>query len=233
MQLNKYAMILSASDVKQMFMLLTKIMGSKSKAARKCGIERTLIYDWTNETDMRLQTKIKVINVAIKKAPNETLSILLKRSKEVTVDVLRTLIRNLYKSTIHEDISQEQLKKQIAQILMIYEQNAGLILYQLEKQAEDILMNLKKKAEYMNVIFPERSLDLIKAKHLLELLPILTPIIESKATNIEDIAKDFYLPIEFIETLNAIMNPTSFKKNNENILLPNPYIDNIIECYYY
>ena len=204
-RLKEYATMLSPLDVREMFMQLVKISGSISESARRCGIERTGVYDWPKASDMRLQTKVKILQCLMEEAPDEALAFVLERSRELTVGVLRTLLGTIYEWAMSEDTNQEQLRDYIETMLRICEDNQGLVLYEMEEGAEEMRKHLKQKARELSVPFPKRTIYSVKARDLVSLLPSLIQAIMGKSVASEEIAKDFDIPLGFVKMLSETL----------------------------
>lgn len=226
-KLIEHATVLTSSDVKEMFMRLSKIFGSKSKAAQKCGIERTGFYDWEKASDLRLKTKMKVLSVMFEEVPEDALTFVFTRSKELTLDVFKALLETLYEWALNKDASHEEFQTYTDHILAIYEKNPGLVLFEIEKMSEEIRQNLKEKSETMSINFPSRSIDLIKSRNLVELLPSLIQVISAGEVTNEEIAYNLDIPLNFIhklsDTLSDVLSFT-VKKPKIGALLQKPMI---------
>lgn len=171
--MEKYAVSMSKDDVIDLFLILEKAYGGNiSRVCQECGIQRKTRYDWPEAHNIKLSTKKRVLKLAIETDPERTLSFLLSRSKEATIELLSAYLSHLYAKAMVEDIDPRSFVKYVNTIQKIKNENAGLI-WELEEELGDMMSHIRERSRALRVSLPEESVDTIRPSHMLEIIPSL------------------------------------------------------------
>jgi hypothetical protein len=203
----KYAYLLTKEDAKQLFDSLVNLSGSVSEAARKCNIQsRKTIYDWKETSDIKLSTKIRILNASLTNIPDKTLSFLLERSEESTSDILHVILSRTFEIAMRQNISKENFIELTNKFSLITKEHAGIVLERLEEEVGEMTQTIREKAFDLKVDMSPVPIETMKPNHLLELLPIITKSIPEKITQTEklDLAQKLNAPIELIDVSSSL-----------------------------
>lgn len=171
---NRYAGILTKEDVRQMFDALTERWGgNQSEATRQCSLPHKTPYDWEKAGYLKLDTKRKVLDACLRTDFISTLDYLLKRSTDRTVDILLTILSAIYARAM-ECNSNEQFVDLLDRFGNLRAANRGSISDHIDDEVNDMLWLLREKAEEFNVPLPQRSIEDLSARELLDALPLMS-----------------------------------------------------------
>jgi len=203
----KYAYLLTKEDAKQLFESLATFHGSVSEAARKCNIQsRKTIYDWKETRDLKLSTKIKILNASLTNIPDKTLSFLLERSEESTSDILHVILSRTFEMAMKQNLSKEAFAELANKFVLITKEHAGIVLERLEEEVGEMNQAIRGKAFDLKVNLPPVPIEATKPTLLLELLPIITKSLPEKVSGTEkfDIALKLNAPVELIDVSSTL-----------------------------
>ena len=150
----KYAHILTKEDVLQLFKTLEKAYGSVSKATREIGIQRKTAYDWSETGDVKLKTKIKILENSIKTKPDYTLNFLLERSEERASEILYVVLTRLFERAINEKLGPRNFLAVAKKLERVRKRHVGLIFEHLEEEVEDMSRLIQQRSYDLNVSLP-------------------------------------------------------------------------------
>lgn len=158
----EYANLLNDETVISLFEELIKInKGNRTKAAKKCGLSRKTVYDWpATKEDIKLSTKIKVLDEAFNQIPEESLEKIMERLSDSGTDVLTS-----YLSSIYEKAFSAKSKKNLSVLLdrfnIISEKYSGWIYKNLDFELEDMMEKLASYSETKNIDWKKPIVHLI------------------------------------------------------------------------
>lgn len=217
----KYANLLTGEDVVRLFELLETVIGSKTDAAKICGLERKTTYGWKTTKEIKLKTKKKVLAALIENLTEETLQFMSEKSVQASVDILRTYLFAIYERAVNETKASNFLRL-ASKFEESKQKYAGLIAEHLETEVGNMSELITEKASELRVPFKPSPLDVVKLSEFSEhLIPSLIRTISmlSPYTPESEIASIFNIPDEFVQTLSdalhehyvAIRIPTPMK----------------------
>ena len=99
----RFAEILTKGDVYELFRLLEQRYGTISEVCERIGIERRTFYHWRNAKQINVETKVKVLKVALEEHPIDTLEFLARKSRGRTREILEYLIELLRNEILSEE----------------------------------------------------------------------------------------------------------------------------------
>jgi hypothetical protein len=97
---------LTRGDIFELFKTLEHCYGTISKACESVGIERRTFYNWRSAREINLETKIKVLKVALEKYPIDTLEFLARKSRDKTREVLALIMEILRREILYGEDSE-------------------------------------------------------------------------------------------------------------------------------
>ena len=202
----RYAPLLTKYDIQMLFRWLTDAFGSIAKAAEVTKVQRKTIYDWDTSTeDVRLETKIKVLEQSIKLDENRTLEFLIRKTdndlKEALQHYLRYLIENAMKTDLKEDFL-----KYSSLFHDIQRTHRGAVFDNRPEDIREMNEALTAKAKEFQVDIAEPSVHLIPPEILAEKIIALLKILETTKFTIEEMKKSFDLPSELIDNIGKAIN---------------------------
>ena len=117
-----FAEFLTKGDVFELFRTLEQRYGTISKACERIGIERRTFYHWRIARQINIETRIKVLKVALEEHPIDTLEFLARKSKGKTKEVLEYLLEFLRREILTEEEPKrlEDLTKKAREIIDEY-----------------------------------------------------------------------------------------------------------------
>ncbi len=118
----RFAEILTKGDVHELFRLLEQRYGTISEVCERIGIERRTFYHWRNAKQINVETKVKVLRVALEEHPIDTLEFLARKSRGRTREILEYLIELLRNEILSEENPEklEALAKKTEEIINEY-----------------------------------------------------------------------------------------------------------------
>jgi len=142
---NRFAEILTKGDAYQLFNMLQEKYGTIASACERIGIERRTFYNWRNARQINIETKRKLLRVAIQEHPIETLKFLTLKAKERTTEISSHLIETLRRHIIEEE-NPEKLKTLITTTKTIINQLSTPIIENIHHEVENLLKLIDEKA---------------------------------------------------------------------------------------
>lgn len=202
----RYAPLLTKYDIQMLFRWLTDAFGSIAKAAEITKVRRKTIYDWgTSTEDVRLETKIKVLEQSMKLDENRTLEFLIRKTDNDLREVLEHYLRCLVENAMKTD-SKEDFLKYASLFHDIQRTHRGAVFDSRPEDVREMNAELTAKAKEIQVDIAEPSVNLIPPEILTEKTLALLKILETKKLTIEEVKKSFDLPSEYIENIAKATN---------------------------
>lgn len=203
----KYAHILTKEDVLQLFKNLEKTLGSVSKATREVGIQRKTVYDWSETGDVKLKTKLKILETLIKTKPDYTLNFILERSEERAFEILYVILTRFFERAMNERMGPRNFLAVAKKLEQMRKRHAGLIFEHLEEEVEDMSRFIQQRAFDFGVSLPPPAIETMKSTQVLEILPTIAeslPEIQGTAGYL-GIARSRNVPLELVTFSSTIL----------------------------
>lgn len=203
----KYAYMLTKEDSLQLFKTLERVHGSVSRAARETGIQRKTAYDWPETGDVRLKTKIKILESSIKTNPEYTLNFLLERSEERASEILYVILTRLFERAMNEELDKRTFVAVARKLERMRKSHAGLIFEHIEEEVEDMSRLIRQRSYDLNVSLPPVAIETMKSTQVLEILPTIAksiPEIQTPAGYLE-IARARNVPLELVTISSTVL----------------------------
>lgn len=203
----KYAHILTKDDILQLFKTLEKAYGSISKATKEIGIQRKTTYDWSETGDVKLKTKIKILESSITIKPDYTLNFLLERSEERASEILYVMLTRLFERAMNEKMGPRDFLAVSKKLERLRKRHAGLIFEHLEEEVEDMSRFIQQRSFDLNVNLPPVAIETMKSTQVLEILPTIAksiPEIQTPAGYLE-IARARNVPLELVTISSTVL----------------------------
>jgi predicted DNA-binding protein YlxM (UPF0122 family) len=202
----RYAPLLTKYDVQMLFRWLTDVFGSIAKAAEVTKVRRKTIYDWETSTEnVRLETKIKVLEQSMKLDENRTLEFLIRKTDNDLGEVFEHYLRCLVENAMKTD-SKEDFLKYASLFHDIQRTHRGAVFDSRPEDIREMNAELTAKAKEFQVDIAEPPVDLIPPEILAEKTMSLLKILEANKLTIEEMKKSFDLPSEYIEKMAKARN---------------------------
>jgi hypothetical protein len=202
----RYAPLLTKFDVQMLFNWLKDAYGSVAKAARVTGVQRKTVYDWEGlKEEVRLETKLKVLEQSMKLNQNRTLEFLIRKNDDNLKEVLQHYIRYIYENSMKAS-SKEDLAKNITFFHDIQKNHRGAVFDSQLSEIEEMNKALAARAKEFEIDLPERSIHLIRPEVLADKILVLLKIVETTELEVEEMRKKFGLPPEFVENVCKALN---------------------------
>jgi len=96
----KMSEVLSKGDILELFKELEKVHGSVSKVCQLAGIERKTFYHWSKAREIKKETRVKIIRLALQSMPLKTLEFLIDKSLNLSIELLSTLFQFLFEKAV-------------------------------------------------------------------------------------------------------------------------------------
>lgn len=100
---NRFAESLTKGDVVELFRILEERYGTISKVCERVGIERRTFYHWREARQINVETKAKILQVALEEYPIDTLEFLARKSIWRTREALELLLELLRRLIVEEE----------------------------------------------------------------------------------------------------------------------------------
>ena len=227
----KYAPILTKEDVLQLFKTLEKAYGSVSRAAREIGIQRKTIYDWPETGDVKIKTKIKILESSIKTRPDYTLIFLLEKSEERASEVLYVILTRLFERAMSERLNPKNFVAVARKLERMRKRHAGLIFEHLEEEAEDMSRLIQQRAHNLNVSLPTIAIETMKSTQVLEVLPTIVKSLRQRRAKdgYPEIARAHNVPLELVKTSTTLLQIAGIRQFEEQEIesAESPYLPQI------
>jgi len=204
----EYASLLNPNDVIKLFNLLEKALGSRAAAADACDLTRKTAYDWKIVKDLKLDTKIKLLNVLMEKLPDETLDYLTYKSVSSASDILMAYLSAMYESIIDETQPESIIKK-----LELFDEKRiqynGLITGKFDSEISDKLFHLKHKAKQFHLNWIPKPSSMITVEQACILMPlIIKEIISRKDLTDKKISEELRVSEDLVKTIRYSLQQT-------------------------
>lgn len=201
----KYANILDAEDVEDLFKNMTRVYGSMLKAAEKCGVARTTAYGWQRANYLKSVTKMKVLKAGLEANLIETLKLLTNKSEDRSADLLFTYLSSIYQKAI--EVGQTNFQQILEHFLAARHKHYGLIRDTIQNEVTLMVQTLATKAMELQIPFPQDPIENIEPTYLLEIIPdIVTDLAVERVDPIE-IVNRYGVPIEVPNTVKEALEP--------------------------
>jgi len=161
---NRFAETLTKSDIFELFKQLEERYGVISKACEKIGIERKTFYHWKNAKQINLDTKTKVLKVALEEHPIDTLETLARKYRNRTKEILAILLEIL------EENNPIKIRKLIDKSADIINEYSTPITEYLQYEINDLIDTIHYKGYDINIKSQEYSIRLSTIKELQRIL---------------------------------------------------------------
>lgn len=202
----RYAPLLTKYDMQMLFSWLTDAYGSIAKAAKVTKVQRKTIYDWeTNTEDVRLETKIKVLEQSMKLDENRTLEFLIRKTDNDLKEVLQHHLRCLFENAMKTD-SKEDFLEHASLFHDIQGNHRGAVFDNPREDINEMNQALTAKAKEFQVDIAEPSIRLIPPETLAEKIIAFLEVLKTKKYTIEEMKKLFDLPSELIGNVCKALN---------------------------
>ncbi len=221
----KYAEMLTEDDVANLFDILTReLKGNRSEAARQAGLTGKATYDWAQVTYVKLGTKKKVLDAALKANFPATVEYLLEQSTDRNIDLLRTILGAFYANAI-ESNSPEAFKEMQSKFQIIRKHHVGLIRDGIQNEVIDMEVSLKSKAEKLGVFIEAKNADELSGRELLDAMGIIGNVYVENPIQAESLAvKEMSLPLEAVKPIIAIFKNLCFTTKMQTNSIAEPHV---------
>jgi hemerythrin superfamily protein len=201
----KYAHILDAEDIMELFENIKNVYGSIQKAAAKCDVARTTPYGWEQANYVKTITKIKVLKASLEANLIETLRVLTNKSKDRTGDLLLAYMTAIYQKAI--DINQPEFEQILDRFLVTRQEHNGLIRDTLYDEVTLMTQTIAEKAMRLQINLPQDSIEHIEPLHILEIIPDIVWDLVMKRLDPIAITNKYGVPIEIPITIQGALEP--------------------------
>lgn len=204
----KYAQMLTMPDFISLYKMLEKSVGSRSLAAKKCGIERKTIYGWDTTKEIRRKTRERILAVLLEELTEETLDFLTKRSVESSTDVLRTYLSSLYEKAMDLATSNDEFGRLTSKFEQVRHEYESLIDNDLQPEIGMMLQETIDHAKEIDQPFKKLPPTIIRLNDFSCILPDLLKTMSASGPyfTTNNISEYFNLPLEFVNTLSAALH---------------------------
>lgn len=202
----RYAPLLTKYDVRKLFNWLRDAYGSIAKAARVTGVQRKTAYDWdTLKEEVRLETKLKVLEQSMKLDENRTLEFLIRKTDNNFKEVLQHYLRYIYENSMKAN-SKEDFSNYINLFHSIQKNYRGAIFDNQPDEIEEMNKALAARAKEFQIDLVEPPVRLIRPEILADKILALLKVIETNKLKVEEIRKSFDLPSELVDNICKTLN---------------------------
>lgn len=205
----KYATFVNARMVKELFSTLTKHLGDNtSKAAEECDLTRKTVYDWDNsKEEVKMSTKVKVLETLIEKLPAETLLYLTQQLRDAGADVLMSYLSTLYEKTFDAE-NNEDAGRQLKEFEKATKMFAGVIYQKLDTETNNLTRQLSIFAGSKNIQWTPKPIKLYDYDTLNEIIPriINSWVYFGLPQSPEELSSRLKVPLEITEIVGKTLN---------------------------
>jgi len=205
----KYAPSLTQDDALRMFKELAERLGSISRAAEDCGIERRTYYKMEDREYVQESTKQKILHVALETSQDETLRFLLKRHVDDSLELLTVNLTTLYEEAV-EETDRETIVKILEDFSRLNHEYKGLIKDNLETEVRDLVAHLIDKAKIVEITWTPPKNTLYRVEELSALIPMIGREL-ARGRTAKVISERFRVSEELVDVLKAQTAKTSRK----------------------
>jgi len=198
----KYAGLLNEDDVENVFDILAKKLGgNRSEAARRCGLTGKATYDWGQAAYIKLGTKRKVLNAALKDSFSPTVQYLLEQISERNLDLLRTVLETFYANAL-DSISKETFEVNMGRFEEIRNLHRGLIKDGIENEVTDMSTSLRGKAELLGLPVGPKMINEFSIQDILSMIQLMGHLYAEDPSQAEALGlRDMNLPVEVVKPI--------------------------------
>lgn len=219
----KYAEMLTEDDVANLFDILTReLEGNRSEAARQARLTGKATYDWAQVTYVKLGTKKKVLDAALRANFAATVEYLLEQSTDRNIDLLRTILGEFYANAL-ESNSPDDFKALQSKFHTIRKNHIGLIRDGIQNEVIDMEVSLRNKAEQLEVFVEAKTVDELSGKELLDAIELIGNVYVENPLQAESLAvKDIGLSLNVVKPIIATFKNLCFttKMQTDTIVEP-------------
>jgi hypothetical protein len=197
---DKYAGMLTEEDVANLFNLLAKELGeNRSEAARRCSLTGKATYDWEIAAYVKLGTKKKVLEAALKENFLETIEYLLGQSTNRSLDLLRTILSTLYANAL-EAASRNEFENTLAKFETIRVRHQGMIRDGIQDEVTDMTSLLRKRASELGVSLGAKAINEFSAEEMINAIQLIGHVYVENPMEAETFAvKDLGFPVDALK----------------------------------
>lgn len=198
----KYAGMLTEEDVGILFNLLAgSFDGNRSEAARQCGLTGKATYDWQSASYVKLGTKNKVLQASLTCNFIETVEYLLSRNSDRTLDLLRTILENLYANAL-ESVDSDQFTRAYTNFEKVRTSHLGLIRDSIQSEVSEMMTPLREKAITFGIAVEPKSINDFSSQEFLNVLNIIGQIYAENPLHAQEFAeKEIGLPSQTVKPI--------------------------------
>ncbi len=221
----KYAEMLTEDDVASVFDILTRALGgNRSEAARQAGLTGKATYDWAQVAYVKLGTKKKVLDAALRVNFTSTVEYLLEQSTDRNIDLLRTVLGSFYANALESD-SPEGFRVMQSKFETIRKNHLGLIRDGIQHEVIDMEVSLKSKGEQLGIFIEAKTVDDLSGKELLDAIELVGNVYAENPVQAELLAaKDIGLPVEAVKPIVATFKNLCFASKMQTNTIVEPHI---------
>lgn len=202
----RYAPLLTKYDVQMLFGWLKDAYGNIAKAARATGVQRKTVYDWDAlKEEVRLETKLKVLEQSVKLDENRALQFLIRKTENNLKEILQHYLRYIYESSMKAS-SKEDFSNYIGVFHDIQEKHRGAIFDNQPGEVEEMNKVLYARAKEFQMDLAESPIPLIRPEVLADKTVALLKIIRLNKFRVEEMKKLIDLPSEYVDNICEVVN---------------------------
>ena len=201
----KYAEILEAEDIIELFENVKKAFGSTEKAAEKCEIARTTPYAWNRVNYVKTITKTKVLKASLETNLISTLGLLTNKSKNRTGDILLAYLSAIFQEAMVED--QSNFENTLDRFLSVRQEYYGLINDALRDEVNLMYKTISEKALRLDINLPQNSIATIDTDRIIEMIPYVISDLAIRKIDPVEITNKYGLPLEIPLVINSALEP--------------------------
>jgi len=207
----RHAYLLDVEDAIDLFDNLARIYHGIKGASARCGIARSTRYIWEEAEYIKLETKKKVLDASLNERPAETLDFLMKKSKENTADLLLMYLSIIYQRALDESIDSEAFENLLNTFLTARRNHFGLISDEIEDDVNEMLMVLEGEAKKRDITPSPDTLNMIKPRYLLEIMPnVVSDIVQKK--DLLAVSRKYDVPMEVPQALSKALEGMTVRR---------------------
>ena len=149
----KYSELLTKEDVIKLFKEMGEL-GTLTDICRVIGIDKKTVYNWDKVKEIRRSTKTKILSVALKHRPKETLEFLVDRGIERTTELLFYLIEYIYEKAMKSK-EPEEFEIYFKEFTRITKKYSKPIIEPIRREVNQLCDFLMYKAKRMSIVSDE------------------------------------------------------------------------------
>ncbi len=205
----KYANMLTGRDVSKLFEHL-KNSTNRAEAARICDLERRTTFYWTDNKEIKLQTKKQVLQALLENDYLFTLDYLCEKTLELSNETVDLYLKSLYENAMDPDTDSSQFEKLMNSFFENRIKFSSLIGKSLLDVVSDMSKNLAEQATILNIHKPKMPLAIMNGEEIVEKLPFIIKMLPKNITeeSIDNIERQLELPRGLIEFASDVREQT-------------------------